>query len=82
VGSCDLLLISATPYISQEQLKLESPARAVRAVHSMWPLPNYFGLLLCYSPSETGRFLACSFLILTFIVNSLNRSYFVRNCRI
>jgi len=42
-GSHDLLLTSVTLYVSQERLKLESP---VRAVHSMQPLPNYFGLLL------------------------------------
>jgi len=44
-GSLDLLLTSATPYMSQERLNSETPARAVCAVHSMQPLPNYFGLL-------------------------------------
>jgi len=44
--SRDLLLNSATAYISQKRLQLESPERAVCAVHSMQPLLNYFGLLL------------------------------------
>jgi len=37
-----------TYYIALERLQLhvKSPARAVCAVHSMQPLPNYFGLLL------------------------------------
>jgi len=43
VGSRDLLLTSATHYIYHKQLKLVSPACAV---HSMQPLPDYFGLLL------------------------------------
>jgi len=43
--SCDLLLTSATPYISQKRLKQDSPARAVFAVHSMQQSPNLFGLL-------------------------------------
>jgi len=32
--------------VSQERLKLDSPVHAVRAVHSMQPSPNYFGLML------------------------------------
>jgi len=45
MGSRDLLLNSAPAYISQEWLQLESPVHAVCAVHSMQPLPNYFGVL-------------------------------------
>jgi len=45
-GSRDLLLSPLTAYISQEQVQLASPAKAVCAVHSMRPLPNYVGLLL------------------------------------
>jgi len=44
-GSCKKIRY---PLISQERLKLESLARAVCAVHSMLPLPNYFGLLLLF----------------------------------
>jgi len=44
--SSDLLLNSAAAYISQEWLQLDTPAPAVSAVHSMQPLPNYFGLSL------------------------------------
>jgi len=40
-----LLLNSAAAYISREWLQLQSPVRAVCAVHSMQTLPNYFGLL-------------------------------------
>jgi len=42
----DLLTSGGNDTISQERLQLQSPAREVCAVHSMQPLPNYFGLLL------------------------------------
>jgi len=42
LGSCDLLLNSATP-TSQEWLEI---VMRIHVVHSMQPLPNYFGLLL------------------------------------
>jgi len=45
MGSHDLLLNSATAYISQEWLQLQSP---VCAVHLMQPLPNYFGLFMIF----------------------------------
>jgi len=45
-GSRDLLLNSATAYISQ----LQSPACAMCAVQSMQPLRNYSGLLFTSLP--------------------------------
>jgi len=64
--SSDLVLTSATPYISQDRLKLDSPACAVYAVHSMQPLPNYFGLfallltVLTYNcPVVATSFMVC-----------------------
>jgi len=45
-GLRDLLPNFGTPFVSHEQLKLEGPAHAVCAEHSMQPSPNYFGLLL------------------------------------
>jgi len=42
-GSRDLVLISATAYISQKRLQLQNPAQC--AAYSKQPLPNYFGLL-------------------------------------
>jgi len=41
-----LHIVDPLAYTSQEWLKLETPASDVCAVHSMQPLPNYFGLLL------------------------------------
>jgi len=38
-------LNSTTAYLSQKRIQLQSPARAVCEVHSMQPLPSYFGLL-------------------------------------
>jgi len=46
VVSFDQLFTYATPYISQERLKLESPAHAACVAHLMQPLPNYFDILL------------------------------------
>jgi len=47
-GSRDQLLNFGTP-LSPERLKLDTPARALCVVHSMQPLPNYFGLLFRYA---------------------------------
>jgi len=43
MGSRDLLLIFLDLLIFPKWLKLDTSARAVRVVHSMQPLPNYFG---------------------------------------
>jgi len=43
LASVNLLLTSATPYISQVRLKLVLRVKCV--VHSMQPLPDYFGLI-------------------------------------
>jgi len=45
-GSRDYTFDFADPFVSLECPKLDTPARAVCVVHSMQPLPNYFGLLL------------------------------------
>jgi len=55
----DLLLTFAIPYIPQEQLQLQSPAHAVRAVNSMQPLPNYFGLLFVFRTAACRRDTGC-----------------------
>jgi len=52
MGTRDLHLTSATPYMSQEWLQLESPACAVCAVHLMQPLPNYFGMTVAMILSQ------------------------------
>jgi len=50
-GARDLFLNSATAYISEEWLQLQSPVHAECVVLSMQPLPNYFGLLFTYMQS-------------------------------
>jgi len=50
-GSRDLLL-TLTACKSQEHLQLESPERAMIAVHSMQPSPSYFGLLFKMSTGQ------------------------------
>jgi len=61
VWSRDPLLTSATAYISQERLQLQSPARAVCVVHSMQPLPNHFGLLLSLNEELCRRSMTSDF---------------------
>jgi len=54
VGSHDLFLIFANRHMSQDMVKLKIPAHAVRVVHSMQSLPNYFGLLSSVSSSSVS----------------------------
>jgi len=54
-GSRDMRLNFWITLVYQERLQLESSARAIGAMHSMQPLPSYFGLLAIYIGLESAE---------------------------